>query len=262
MMWNAKPPVTPPPAAPRILVVDDAAMFRDPLAAGLTLAGYDAACAADGAEALAAVAARRPDLILLDLAMPVMDGVSFLRALRAREGGGRIPVIVLSAAAEQRVAFEAGALGADDYLVKSRASLEEMIERVGQTLARGRPAGAAAGPRLTATPAPKVLDVPAFPVSPAPVGGATTVGALPPGVGGTPGGRVSRANSQPPPPVDPRQVHVMCPRRACGRVMSVDPELRGTSVPCTHCGGLLRVPRQRGATAGGAGNPKAAANSK
>jgi len=45
-----------------------------------------------------------------------------------------------------------------------------------------------------------------------------------------------------PPPLDPRLVHLMCPRKTCGRVMSVGPELRGTSVTCTHCGGALRVP--------------------
>src|SRR5205085_2847187 len=105
---------------PVILVVDDTLIFRDPLAASLRHAGYETACAGNGEEALAAVAARRPDLILLDMAMPVMDGVSFLRALRGRGGrDAEIPVVVLSAAPDQRVAFEAGTLGAGEYFVKS-----------------------------------------------------------------------------------------------------------------------------------------------
>lgn len=215
-----------------ILVVDDTAIFRDPLAAALRQAGYETACAGDGEQALAAVAARRPDLIILDMAMPVMDGVGFLRALRARDEARQIPVVVLSAAAEQRVAFEAGMLGADEYFVKSRVSLGEMIERVGQIIARGARPGPSEPPR-----SPSASPVPQSPV---------TVGAPPP----APSPKLSPRPSPAAP--DPRLVHVMCPRKACGRVMSVAPELRGTSVACTHCGGTLRVPAQRAGASQGA----------
>jgi CheY-like chemotaxis protein len=210
---------------PFILVVDDTLIFRDPLAASLRHAGYETACAGNGEEALAAVAARRPDLILLDMAMPVMDGVSFLRTLRGRGGpDAQIPVVVLSAAPDQRVAFEAGALGAGEYLVKSRVSLEEMLARVGQILAGGgRPS------KPTGSPEP-TTDVP----TPARQLGAASTG------------RASSSAASVPPPPDPRLVHLMCPRKTCGRVMSVGPELRGTSVTCTHCGGALRVPAQPG----------------
>lgn len=209
----------------QILVVDDTAIFRDPLAASLRSAGYDTACAANGEEAMVAITARRPDLILLDLAMPVMDGASVLRALRARGDANRIPVIVISATTEQQLAFEAGLLGADDYFVKSRVSLEEVIGRVGRILAAGvRPAPASAAP---------ATGVHATPASPAPPEGRTSP--LP-----------SRAAHQSSPPApDPRLVHLMCPRKTCGRVTSVEPELRGTTVACTHCGGALRVPAQK-----------------
>jgi CheY-like chemotaxis protein len=230
-----------------ILVVDDTALFRDPLAASLRTAGYDAVCAANGEEALAAVAARRPDLILLDMSMPVMDGAGFLRALRARGDDGRIPVVVLSAASEQRVAFQAGALGAEDYLVKSRVSLAEMIGRVGDVLARvagAAPAGAdgvSAGRPPTPAPAPAPTLPPmtsdASAPSPQPPLATSTATAA----------RASVAVAAP----DPRLVHLMCPRKTCGWVMSVGPELRGTSVRCTHCGGPLRVP----GTKGGATSP-------
>ena len=69
-----------------ILVIDDVGIFREPLAASRRLAGYETACAANGREALDAIRAKRPDLIPLDLAMPVMDGLSFLKALRAGDG--------------------------------------------------------------------------------------------------------------------------------------------------------------------------------
>src|SRR4051812_16259299 len=114
------------------------AIFRDPLAASLRLAGFETACAANGREALAAVRAKRPDLILLDLAMPVMDGLSFLRTMRA-SGDGPIPIVVLSAASDPRQAFEAGSLGAGDYLVKSNVSLDDMLRHVRTALARDVP---------------------------------------------------------------------------------------------------------------------------
>ena len=66
-----------------ILVVDDMAVFREPIAASLRLAGHQTQCAADGEEALRMVRQRRPDLILLDVSMPKMDGITFLKRLRA-----------------------------------------------------------------------------------------------------------------------------------------------------------------------------------
>jgi CheY-like chemotaxis protein len=215
-----------------ILVVDDTPIFRDPLAASLRLAGYETACAGNGEEALAAVTARRPDLIILDMAMPVMDGVAFLRALRGRGGpDAQIPVVVLSAAPDQRVAFEAGALGARDYLVKSRVSLEEILARVGKVLGgdgrRPAPADSPAGTGTAASPSSTAPSPSTRPPVPAPASKA----------------RAGRPAELPPP--DPSLVHLMCPRKTCGRIMSVGPELRGTSVACTHCGGALRVPAQR-----------------
>jgi len=117
-----------------ILVVDDMAIFRDPLAASLRLAGYETVCAADGKEALARVGEGRPDLVLLDLAMPVLDGLGFLRAFRADPANARVPVIVLTAAAERHTVLEAAALGAREYLLKSRFSMQDMLERVKRRL--------------------------------------------------------------------------------------------------------------------------------
>src|SRR5688572_24595203 len=79
-----------------ILVVDDMAIFREPLAACLKHEGYATVCAANGKEALTAVVRKRPDLILLDLAMPVMDGLTFLRHLRGNPATSALPVILLT----------------------------------------------------------------------------------------------------------------------------------------------------------------------
>ncbi|HEV2294870.1 MAG TPA: HDOD domain-containing protein [Tepidisphaeraceae bacterium] len=113
-----------------ILIVDDMAIFRDPIAASLRLAGYDTAAASNGKEALALIANKRPDLILLDLAMPIMDGMTMLAALRRMPGGEKIPVILLTASAEKRLVVQAAQLGVGDYLLKSRFSLTELLARV------------------------------------------------------------------------------------------------------------------------------------
>lgn len=113
-----------------ILVVDDMEIFREPIAASLRLAGFKTICAPDGREALAMVAAHRPDLILLDVAMPVMDGLTFLRQLRAGTVGRDTPVILLTAMSERPAVLEAAKLGAKGYLLKSRFRVKELLERM------------------------------------------------------------------------------------------------------------------------------------
>src|SRR4051812_39939401 len=129
------------------------AIFRDPLAASLRLAGDETVCASDGKEGLARVAAGRPDLVLLDLAMPVLDGLGFLRAFRADPANARVPVIVLTAAAERQTVLEAASLGAREYMLKSRFSMQDMLERVKRRL-EDPTAPPQAGGKLEPVPAP------------------------------------------------------------------------------------------------------------
>jgi two-component system chemotaxis response regulator CheB len=122
----------------RILIVDDSAVMRSLLRtvvgkdAGLEVAGV----AGDGESALAAVESLRPDLILLDVEMPVMDGLVTLKKLRSR--GHRMPVIMCSLLTQRgaRVTIEALASGASDYVAKPRnqASREAAIEALYQEL--------------------------------------------------------------------------------------------------------------------------------
>jgi CheY-like chemotaxis protein len=129
-----------------VLVVDDMPIFRDPIAASLRLAGYETLCAADGAAALALARVRRPDAVLLDVSMPVMDGFAFLRDLRRDPTLADVPVILLTAASDRKFVIEAGRLGVKDYLLKSRFSLADLLSRVRKYAAPG-----AAAARMTPT---------------------------------------------------------------------------------------------------------------
>jgi two-component system, OmpR family, response regulator MprA len=120
----------------RVLVVDDDQEIRESLGRALGYAGYEVATAANGADALRSVARSPVDLIILDVLMPMLDGLGACRALRDRGDG--TPVLVLTArdAVDDRVAgLDAGA---DDYLVKPFA-LRELLARVNALLRRTQP---------------------------------------------------------------------------------------------------------------------------
>jgi HD-like signal output (HDOD) protein/CheY-like chemotaxis protein len=113
-----------------ILVVDDMGVVRDPIAAGLRGAGYRAVCAADAKEALAAIKAHRPALILLDLNMPDGDGLSVIRAMNALAVEFHAPVILLTAETDRTLVVEAARLGVKDYILKRSFSFATLLERV------------------------------------------------------------------------------------------------------------------------------------
>jgi two-component system response regulator MprA len=120
----------------RVVVVDDDEALRNAIRRALRLEGYEVALAGDGGEALAQLAGLRADLVVLDVLMPGLDGITVCR--RLREGGDQTPVLMLTArdAVSDRVTgLDAGA---DDYLTKPFA-LEELLARVRALLRRSFP---------------------------------------------------------------------------------------------------------------------------
>ena len=103
---------------PRILVVDDVPANVDILRARLDAHGYDVVTAGDGEEALAAVREHEPDLILLDVMMPKLDGVEVCRRLRADPGLPFIPIVLVTARTESKDVVRALEAGGDEYLTK------------------------------------------------------------------------------------------------------------------------------------------------
>jgi HD-like signal output (HDOD) protein/DNA-binding NarL/FixJ family response regulator len=117
-------------AMPRILIIDDSAVFRDPLTASLRSAGYQAETAKNGKEGLARAQANRPDLIIIDVAIPEMDGLKVVQACRADPALKYARIIILSVLADRETILTAARLGITDYLLKSRFSMNELLERV------------------------------------------------------------------------------------------------------------------------------------
>ena len=123
-----------------VLVVDDEPAVRESLERSLRFEGYDVTLASDGEKALAAVARETPDVVILDVLMPRLDGLQTCRQLRQR--GQSVPILMLTArdgVADRVVGLDAGA---DDYLVKPFA-LEELLARL-RALLRRRPDDGAA----------------------------------------------------------------------------------------------------------------------
>jgi len=128
--------------APLVLVADDEEDIRALVAVRLDRAGYDVITAADGEEALMLATTRLPDLVVLDMMMPKANGLEVTRSLRALDATRDIPVILLTARAQEADVASGFEAGADDY-VKKPFSPKDLQLRV-QALLERRPAAASA----------------------------------------------------------------------------------------------------------------------
>jgi two-component system, OmpR family, response regulator len=124
------------PQGVRILVVDDEAYITDLIAAGLRFVGFEVDTAAEGRDALAKVAATRPDLVVLDISMPGIDGLEVVE--RLRRDGVATPVVFLTARDAPADRIRGLHVGGDDYITKP-FSLDELLARIEAILRRVSP---------------------------------------------------------------------------------------------------------------------------
>jgi two-component system, OmpR family, response regulator len=126
---------------PLVLVVDDEEHITELVAMGLRYNDFAVERAGSGREALEAIDRRRPDLVVLDVMLPDLDGFDVIRRLRRTEGAGaRVPIIFLTARDSTQDKVEGLRLGGDDYVTKP-FSIEELIERVKAVLRRATGTG-------------------------------------------------------------------------------------------------------------------------
>jgi DNA-binding response OmpR family regulator len=153
----------------RVLVVDDDATVSDVVRRYLEQAGCEVRLAGDGADGLAAIAAQLPDLVVLDLMMPGIDGLEVCRRIRRRSPG--LPVIMLTALGEEADRVLGLEVGADDYVTKP-FSPRELVLRIQSVLRRAGGQAVTPGPAtvlheadLTVDTARRVADRNGIPLS-------------------------------------------------------------------------------------------------
>jgi response regulator RpfG family c-di-GMP phosphodiesterase len=118
-----------------ILIVEDEAPLLKAVKTKLELSGFSVITAEDGLTGLDLALTKKPDLILLDIIMPKMDGMSVLQKLRKNPAGKNIPVIVLTNLSDADKMQEAEKRGVHDFLIKSDWRLEDVVSKVKERLA-------------------------------------------------------------------------------------------------------------------------------
>jgi two-component system response regulator MprA len=130
------------PAGNRLLIAEDDRAVRDSLTRALELEGYTVTAVGNGAEALDAAGNAQPDVVVLDVSMPIVDGLTVCKVLRA--DGNRVPILMLTARTETRDRVAGLDAGADDYLPKP-FELDELLARLRALLRRVHADGSADG---------------------------------------------------------------------------------------------------------------------
>lgn len=118
----------------KVLIVDDTEFYQKAYQNKLLSAGYIASVANNGVEALKALTNDKPDLILLDLMMPIMDGFKVLQTVKANPSLQNIPIIVFSAKGASDEISKALQAGANDFLVKATTTPNKVVEKIKEVL--------------------------------------------------------------------------------------------------------------------------------
>lgn len=118
----------------KIFIVEDDKFLRELISQKVARAGYEVADALDGEEGVQKIQKERPDLILLDLILPGIDGFDVLRKIKAEETTKNIPVIILSNLGQKEDIDKGMELGATDYLIKAHFTPGEIVEKIKSVL--------------------------------------------------------------------------------------------------------------------------------
>ncbi len=124
---------------PKILLVEDNELNRDMLSRRLIRNGFEVAIAVDGQQGVAMATSDTPDLILMDISLPVIDGLEATRRLKGDPGTKAIPIIALTAHALTQDREQASAVGCDDFDTKP-VELPRLLEKINALLGKARPA--------------------------------------------------------------------------------------------------------------------------
>ena len=119
-----------------ILIVDDELIVRQLFERVLVGEGHEVVVAANGREGLTMMAQRTPDLVLLDMLMPVMDGLSFLKSMRRRPDWEEVPVIVISGVMDRHQVLKVKELGVSDYMLKTAFGMADLRARIAKQLTK------------------------------------------------------------------------------------------------------------------------------
>ncbi|CAG0989114.1 Sporulation initiation phosphotransferase F [Phycisphaerales bacterium] len=123
-----------------ILIVDDKAIIRELVETALRGEGYRTVSACGGADAITMLASEVPELVLLDLCMPSVDGLGVLTRMRSTPSLGKVPVIVLTSAGDRATVTQVARLGVSGFILKDSFSLPGLLKKVAEVLAPGTPA--------------------------------------------------------------------------------------------------------------------------
>ncbi len=118
----------------KVLIVEDDFLLLEILSKKFIKSGFDVNIAINGEECMKVLKSRKPDIIILDIVMPVMDGFEVLQQMRSLAELSSIPVIVLSNLGREEDAQKAKSMGAKDFLVKSNFTTQEIVDKVSNML--------------------------------------------------------------------------------------------------------------------------------
>lgn len=122
----------------KVLIIEDELLLQQALVKGLSKQGWDVYKAGDGEEGLFTAGKIQPDLILLDILMPKIDGMTFLKKLRELEWGKNIPVLLLTNLTKADNVNDSMNLRVDGYLIKSDWKLEDIMDKVKSILSQNQ----------------------------------------------------------------------------------------------------------------------------